>query len=48
MWTAKSNFKPSNKALLAKVFSATIDRKPFEPADWEKIKMPVLLIHGGE
>ncbi|KIM28699.1 hypothetical protein M408DRAFT_329166 [Serendipita vermifera MAFF 305830] len=47
-WDAKSKFVPSNGKLLKKVYSALLDRKAPPKSEWQKITMPVLMIHGGE
>lgn len=47
-WVATTKFRPSNRPLIVKVYSATIDRKPLEPVDWKRVTMPILLIHGSE
>lgn len=33
---------------MKKAYSALLDRKPFPKSEWQKITMPVLMIHGGE
>jgi hypothetical protein len=47
-WESKGKFVPSNKALIAKTFSVVLDRKAFPVPEWQKITMPVLMIHGGD
>lgn len=47
-WLDTHPFRPSNKPLLKKVYSAVIDRKPLEQSEWKRVTMPILIIHGGE
>jgi len=47
-WVATSNFKPSNKKLVTKIFSTVLDRKPIDPKLWAAIECPVLVLHGSE
>jgi hypothetical protein len=47
-WESKGKFVPSNKGLIAKTFSVVLDRKAFPVSEWQKITMPVLMIHGGD
>lgn len=47
-WLDTHPFRPSNKALLKKVYSSCIDRKPLEQSEWKRITMPALIIHGSE
>lgn len=44
---AASMFKPSNKRLLTKVYSALMDRQAPSQSDWDKIRCPVLIVQGG-
>jgi len=47
-WVATTKFKPSNRKLIDKVFSAVLDRQPIDQKEWDKIACPVLIIHGEE
>lgn len=47
-WVATTKFKPSNRKLIDKIFSAVLDRQPIEQKQWDKITCPVLIIHGGK
>lgn len=47
-WVATTKFKPSNRALIDKIFSAVLDRKPIDQKEWDKITCPTLIIHGGK
>lgn len=47
-WVTTTKFKPSNRKLIDKIFSAVLDRKPIDQKEWDKITCPVLIIHGGE
>ena len=46
-WVATSNFRPSNRILIDKIFSTVLDRKAIDPKLWLSIKAPVLILHGG-
>ncbi|KAF8522113.1 alpha/beta-hydrolase [Hysterangium stoloniferum] len=45
-WVETSEFKPSNRKLVSKIFSAFLDRQPVEPRYWATVKCPLLIIHG--
>ncbi|CAE7091826.1 unnamed protein product [Rhizoctonia solani] len=45
-WVATSNFRPSNRKLVTKIFSSLLDREPVEPRLWNTIMCPVLILHG--
>lgn len=47
-WVASSNFRPSNRKLITKIFSSLLDREPVEPRLWQTITCPVLILHGGK
>ena len=47
-WVESSAFRPSNKLLIKKIFSAILDRTPVDPKLWGAISCPVLVIHGGK
>ena len=47
-WVATTKFRPSNRKLIDKIFSAVLDRQPIEQKQWDKITCPVLIIHGGK
>jgi len=47
-WVATTKFRPSNRKLINKIFSAVLDRQPIEQKQWDKITCPVLIIHGGK
>ncbi|CUA68130.1 hypothetical protein RSOLAG22IIIB_03369 [Rhizoctonia solani] len=45
-WVATSNFRPSNRKLITKIFSTLLDREPVEARLWKTITCPVLILHG--
>jgi len=45
-WVEASEFKPSNRKLVSKIFSAFLDRQPVESGHWATVKCPLLIIHG--
>ncbi|EJC98192.1 alpha/beta-hydrolase [Fomitiporia mediterranea MF3/22] len=45
-WVATSNFRPSNRKLINKIFSSLLDRIPLPPDQVASISCPVLIIHG--
>jgi pimeloyl-ACP methyl ester carboxylesterase len=47
-WIATSKYAAPNRKLFKKVYSAILDRQAPSTSEWEKIKMPVLLAHGGK
>lgn len=47
-WVSTTKFKPSNRKLIDKIFSAVLDRRPIGQKEWDKITCPVLIIHGGK
>ena len=47
-WVSTTKFRPSNRKLIDKIFSAVLDRKPIDQKQWDKITCPVLIVHGGE
>lgn len=47
-WVATTKFRPSNRKLIDKIFSAVLDRQPIEQKQWDKITCPALIIHGGK
>ncbi|KAL5480704.1 hypothetical protein ACEPAI_9644 [Sanghuangporus weigelae] len=46
-WVATSNFRPSNRKLITKVFSSLLDRVSLSSEQTDSITCPVLIIHGG-
>jgi hypothetical protein len=47
-WVETTALRPSNKLLIAKMFSSQLDRTPMDPELWDAISCPVLVIHGGK
>lgn len=47
-WVATTKFRPSNRKLIDKIFSAVLDRRPIDQKEWDKIRCPVLIVHGSK
>ncbi|KAF8580697.1 alpha/beta-hydrolase [Ramaria rubella] len=45
-WVEASNFKPSNRQLITKMFSTFLDHEPIAPELWGNITCPVIVLQG--